>query len=150
MMFRYAVERYLLGLKPVVPLDPTEFAKSLGPEYKTGWYAVPEVGGRMANCMVANHNATFIVKMKRVYKAVKNQTKEKNGYEEFLSFLEEKYHWQGHMFIAQACSPIFEPTWYGMGVMAYSEVSARDPIFYRWHTHIEDLIQEFRDTQLPL
>ena len=21
----------------------------------------------------------------------------------------------------------------------------RDPIFYRWHTHIEDLAQEFRD-----
>ena len=149
-MFRYAVERFLLDLRPVVPLDPTEFAKSLGPEYKTGWYAVPEVGGRMENCIVANYNATFIVKMKKVHEAVKIQTKQKIDYEEFLSFLHNKYHWQGHKFIAQACSPIFDAPWYGWGVMALSDVSARDPIFYRWHTHIEDLIQEFRDTQLPL
>lgn len=104
----------------------------------------------MENCIVANHNATFIVKMKKVHEAVKNQIKEKKGYEEFLSFLEKKYHGKGHDFIAEACSPIFKPKWNGMGVMAYSDVSARDPIFYRWHTHIEDLIQEFRDKQLPL
>ena len=33
--------------------------------------------------------------------------------------------------------------------MSYSEVSARDPIFYRWHGHIEDIIQKYRDTKLP-
>ena len=26
---------------------------------------------------------------------------------------------------------------------------ARDPIFYRWHTHMEDLMQEFRDKKFP-
>ena len=33
--------------------------------------------------------------------------------------------------------------------MSYSEVSARDPIFYRWHGHIEDIMQKYRDTKLP-
>ena len=26
---------------------------------------------------------------------------------------------------------------------------SRDPIFYRWHTHNEDLAQEYRDKRLP-
>ena len=29
------------------------------------------------------------------------------------------------------------------------QVSARDPIFYRWHAHIEDIVQQYRDTRLP-
>ena len=33
--------------------------------------------------------------------------------------------------------------------MSYTEVSAREPIFYRWHGHLEDLMQEYRDTKLP-
>merc|ERR1711974_3280 len=34
-----------------------------------------------------------------------------------------------------------------MGV--FSEVSARDPVFYRWHGHMENLMQKFRDERLP-
>ena len=33
--------------------------------------------------------------------------------------------------------------------MAFSETAARDPVFYRWHSHIEDLAQEFRDSKMP-
>jgi len=34
------------------------------------------------------------------------------------------------------------------GPMWFSEASARDPVFYRWHGHIDDLAQEFRDRHL--
>merc|ERR1712155_86459 len=33
--------------------------------------------------------------------------------------------------------------------MGLDVMSARDPIFYRWHGHLEDLNQQFRDTKLP-
>lgn len=32
--------------------------------------------------------------------------------------------------------------------MVASESSARDPIFYRWHRHVEELLQDFRDRKL--
>ena len=34
-------------------------------------------------------------------------------------------------------------------LMVASESSARDPIFYRWHKHVEELLQDFRDKKLP-
>ena len=74
----------------------------------------------------------------------------KQPYETFCEFLEKKYHSKGHMVIAKACSPLYKTPDRILGIMAYSEVSARDPIFYRWHRHVEDLVQEYRDTQLPL
>ena len=75
----------------------------------------------------------------------------KQTYEEFCEFVEPTYHSEGHIIIAQACSPIYNArSGRGSGVMAFSEVSARDPIFYRWHTHIENIMQEFRDKQLEL
>ena len=27
--------------------------------------------------------------------------------------------------------------------------SDRDPIFYRWHSHVEDICQQYRDNKLP-
>ena len=32
--------------------------------------------------------------------------------------------------------------------MWHSAVSARDPVFYRWHRHIEDLLEKYKDTRL--
>ena len=33
-------------------------------------------------------------------------------------------------------------------MLGFSETAARDPLFYRLHTHYEDLAQQFRDTRL--
>ena len=38
-------------------------------------------------------------------------------------------------------------TWLKINGLLYTYV--RDPIFYRWHAHIEDLVQEYRDKKLP-
>ena len=32
--------------------------------------------------------------------------------------------------------------------MWHSAVSARDPVFYRWHRHIEDLLEKYKDSRL--
>ena len=67
-----------------------------------------------------------------------------DSYETFSQYLEKHYHSVGHSIIATDCkSSGIE------GVMSYSEASARDPIFYRWHNHLEDILQKFRDTKMP-
>ena len=73
-----------------------------------------------------------------------------NTFENFGDEVEMNYHGDGHVDIGIHCSTL--PTDQfpsGIGMMAFSEVSARDPIFYRWHTHIEDIVQEFRDKKFP-
>ena len=89
--------------------------------------------------------------MSTVYDEIRAEITKKQTFEEFCKFLETKYHNTGHTIVAKVCSPTFDPTNNnGMGPMAFSEVSARDPIFWRWHGHIEETMQAFRDTQLPL
>ena len=142
------IEREVLGTKPVVPLNPQEFRRPLGPGYKAGWYAWEGLAGRMDNCEVAagivNRSYSFLEDPEQSFAEVQAQLSTSRTFEEFGGFLEEEYHSAGHNTIGFACSP--NPQGVG-GVMVYSEASARDPIFYRWHAHIEDIVQQFKDTK---
>ena len=52
------------------------------------------------------------------------------------------FHSGGHLFIGEDCGEG------GLnGTMWSLDTSARDPIFYRLHSFLEDIIQEFRDTK---
>ena len=147
------IEREVLGSPPVVPLDPSEFRKPLGPGYQAGWYAWENLGGRIDNCEVAQSkfNKSNVDMLEQRFEEVQAQLSRSGTIEEFGKFLDEEYHTKGHNTVGDACSPTYAPvnsTWStGRGGMVYSEVSARDPIFYRWHAHIEDIIQQFKDTQ---
>ena len=106
-----------------------------------GWYSWSSLGGRTDNCRVSS------IKLQRteeLYSYVENAIQHENDYEKFSEYLELHYHRHGHSVIATDCK-----TKGSEGVMSYSEVSARDPIFYRWHGHIEDIMQTYRDTKLP-
>ena len=74
------------------------------------------------------------------YREVRRELEGNTPFEQFGRTLDD-FHGNGHWDIAIQCSEN------GVGVMSYSEVSARDPIFYRWHAHIEDIAQQFRDTK---
>ena len=137
---RAAIERVIQGVSPNIPLDPSEFRKPLGPGYRAGWYAWASLDGRNDNCEV---EASKVDIMERRYASVQEQIARISSYEEFAKYLESNYHGSGHLDIAASCSDS------GDGVMAHSSVSARDPIFYRWHGHLEDIMQQFRDTKLP-
>jgi len=57
----------------------------------------------------------------------------------------DNFHGSGHVGIASASqggrrSP---------GPMIYVETAIRDPIFYRWHRHIDDLYASYQDAQAP-
>ena len=146
MMRRYMVEREVLGMKPVVPLNPPQFRRPLGPGYRAGWYAWEGLGGRTDNCEVAAFNESFVAVIDQKFAEVQAQVSKPLKFEEFANFLEKRYHSRGHNIIAMACSSIYDPVEdTGVGVMSFSEASARDPIFYRWHLHIEDIVQQFKD-----
>ena len=142
-------------MKAVVPLDPTEFQKPLGPGYKGGWYAWRSLGDRKDDCIIESSNTSYSRILKERYAEVLSEISRDQSYEEFCQFFEESYHSKGHIIVAKACSTTFSPPEssdgkpYGMGGMAFSEVSARDPIFYQWHSHVEDMVQAYRDKQLP-
>ena len=96
-------------------------------------------------------NSSIINIISSAYDKVKAKINREQTFEEFCKFLETNYHKKGHEGIAKACSSTFNPiNKNGKGPMAFTETSARDPIFWRWHSHIEEIIQTFRDTQLPL
>jgi tyrosinase len=49
-------------------------------------------------------------------------------------------HGMGHMFLAIAAGEPF-------GVMADTDTAIRDPVFYRWHRHVDDLAFTWQETQ---
>jgi hypothetical protein len=57
-----------------------------------------------------------------------------------LQYIEETIHGNGHLRIGEDCTESGKN-----GPMTFSMVSARDPIFFRWHLHIENLAQRWRD-----
>ncbi len=54
------------------------------------------------------------------------------------------FHGTGHMAIATAS----EQVGFG-GPMSYVETAIRDPIFYRWHRHVDDLYYAYQGQQAP-
>ena len=138
-------------MKPIVPLDPTEFQKPLGPGYTPGWYAWEGLGGRKDDCEIQKFNTSYIEIIEKKYANIQRNMGNTSNFEKFGKKFERRYHTSGHNYVAEACSTIYNVSAdTGVGLMSYSEVSARDPIFYRWHAHIEDIVQQFRDRNMPM
>ena len=133
-----------MNMEPVIPLETKNFRKPLGLGYRVGWYAWEELGGRVENCNISSYDESWIERLENIHAVIQNDMSQPLSFEEFSGPINHFYHGDGHVLIGEACSTGEED-----GPMSYSEVSARDPIFYRWHTHQENLMQEFRDKQLP-
>ena len=58
-----------------------------------------------------------------------------------LKNFESEYHEDGHLHVGYCQG--------GNAPMVYSQVSARDPIFWRWHKHISNFIREMTNRILP-
>jgi tyrosinase len=54
------------------------------------------------------------------------------------------FHGTGHMAIASASDEVG----FG-GPMSFVETAIRDPIFYRWHRHVDDLYYAYQEQQAP-
>ncbi|XP_045478104.1 phenoloxidase 1-like [Harmonia axyridis] len=55
------------------------------------------------------------------------------------------YHNMGHIFLSYIHDPDHRHL-ESFGVIGDSTTAMRDPIFYRWHAHIDDIFQEFKAT----
>ena len=83
------------------------------------------------------------------YEEVQNALEQEDNHENFMAIL-GVYHNTGHMLVGTHCrSKPDADIGESIGPMGLDVMSARDPIFYRWHGHLEDLNQQYRDTKLP-
>ena len=148
----------MLGLPDFVSLDPEKLGKSLGRGY------VSEVEGfasRIANCDLSTATCkegfpqsstcrpsgrTWLRYMKGTHKGLMDRRLHSASFEQFGKSVEGDYHNTGHMRIALACSSQKRRGTHS--VMSAAAASGRDPIFYSWHQHIEDLFQLYKDTRL--
>lgn len=69
--------------------------------------------------------------------------------EDFAILVSGKYHMMGHLMLGDYCVRSGPQGPEGRSGMTFDAVSARDPIFYRWHGHLENLMQQFRDRKFP-
>ena len=69
--------------------------------------------------------------------------------EDFAILVSGKYHMMGHLMLGDYCVRSGPQGFEGRSGMTFDAVSARDPIFYRWHGHLENLMQQFRDRKMP-
>ena len=130
-----------MGLPDIESLDLDEF-EDLGPSYHS---EVSFADGRVSNCNVSEtaRGQRSMRNLRRGYDNVISRMGTAN-FDTFGSAVEPSYHSTGHVAIARECS-----NGDGWGVMAYSAASARDPIFYRWHQHIEDLFEMYKERRGP-
>merc|ERR1712142_498929 len=129
---RAVIERRLIGLPELVPLNFENFKKPLGLAYKMGYFAFSDLRDRQAHCRIPLNNVTDTEK-----RAQNLRSNPGSSLREFLNKVNPSgYHEAGHLDIANHCG----------GPMTFSEVSAMDPEFFRWHRQISDFIETMLDT----
>ena len=160
--FRAAIERRVLNLPDIEPLDLEQLGKPLGPGYDNEMEdqnAQPDPDYKLfgrkedcdlskdqcqsicpyLNCSIASTGQQWLAIMEKDYQNI-SESMLKDDYETFGRLMGNGYHGGAHMRIGSVCSPK------GCSFLAPSEASARDPLFYRWHLHIEELFEKYKDT----
>ena len=169
----------MLGLPDFKPLDPDRMERPLGPAYGFGEFIGEDIHGKIAgrvedcdlskdNCQMPGHplhaslnwtddckNAhhlyegqEWIKDMKKQHQNVIRDMTSGIGLEEFANRISIGYHGFGHNRIGAVCSSKRHEGI--IGAMGPSQTSAKDPIFYSWHLHIEELFEQYKDkTQGP-
>ena len=129
-------------------MTPDEYGKPLGPGYGIDgmWFKYWDIQGRINNCDISKIWPNDIKNIVGRHKNVTIVLKEAATFNEFATFVQRTYHGTGHNKIGEVCSRGFDDSDRNANnnPMSYSDVSARDPIFYRWHQHLEDLMMEYR------
>ena len=139
-----------MGLPALQSLEPEKFKRSFGPGYDAGWWAWNQLGGRKDRCNVqtacnirkklCERNNLSPKHLQDYHDDLLKKLENAETFEKFGRAVDKVYHGHGHVLIGFFCSTIYRKK----GIMLFSEVSARDPIFYRWHQHLEELVQAFR------
>ena len=110
-----------------------------------GWYSWPGLLGRIDDCNLNNIDPAVVRESQGLYHDLEMALRDEDDFQVFAQLVENTYHSHGHSAISRHCKIGMD----GDGVMGYTEVAARDPVFYRWHGHLEQIMQRFRDEKLP-
>ena len=121
---RAAIERRLVGLPELIPLNYSNFKQSLGPGYNTEYFRFQDLQDRKGDCLVKAKDVKITEGRRKSLESSPG-----SSVAEFMdNIYKSGYHERGHLDIGDSCG----------GPMPFAEASARDPIFWRWHKHIKD------------
>ena len=176
MLARYDVERLAIGLERVTPYsdfstaiesgyDPGEFIRNTfnyhskrdpnttpgdidremyGRKFKKTVKEHHEVRDKLISAIKSGYFETLNGKKWRITPDLLGATIEASRVASVDKDYYDFYHNNGHRFIAVAHDPKgISP----MGVMSRPETSFRDPVFYRWHKHLDDLSVLWQNSQ---
>jgi tyrosinase len=167
MLARYDTERAIVGLPPCVPF--TEYDGEIVEGYELDGYN-PRPGGRSATDTGLVADLTTGLKeltaaLREDHLKLRGGTGDVPLEENVLGCEVESsdwyadaedsvraplrylnFHGNGHLAITSASEP--RPGHF-KGPMYYVETAIRDPVFYRWHRHIDNFYAEYQDGQSP-
>ena len=131
---RAIIERRLLNLPELFPLNDTNLRQSLGPGYIMGHFQYQGHNDRQRDCVLKPKIVEIIENSKKSL-----ETNHGVSVSEFLkNIYESGYHEYGLLNIGESCG----------GPMPLAEAAARDPLFWRWHKHIKDFARATLDTKV--
>jgi len=129
---RYGFERESVGVSPVKTISHNNMMK-IRYGYKMGPYTRWALQDRKERCGI---NTTQRANLQRNFTNVERGDDRKS-----LDLIGEElagwYHSSGHNFLADKCG----------GGTARSEVAARDPWFFGWHGHLEQIMRKYRNSK---
>ena len=137
--FRVEMERKSFGLPALVPLGPINIGLGLGPGFKLGYWAFPGLYPRPDDCKADQKRVKKLIRLGRRLKSQSYET-----YAEFLHIFHTKmkFHADGHIIIAECQSQSKK------NPMGFSQVSSRDPLFWRWHKYISNFVMHITNNIL--
>ena len=140
--YRGEIERRNLGLPDLVPLGPVAMGQGMGPGFNLGYWAWSDLTSRPDDCRTDSENVTKLTRSGENLKNSRMAT-----FEEFMSRLKHSgYHEDGHLAVGYCRDRNNQQT---NNPMTYAQVSARDPLFWRWHKHVSNFIREITNNIMP-
>ena len=149
-----------MNLPDIEPLDFEKLGKPLGPGYDnfmkdphpTNPAEEWDLYGRKNDCNLLRDTCQikesceksgqeWMNDMKGLHDQVIRSMESNDGYEKFGHVVDGSYHGAVHMRIGGVCSS--KPK--GCSFLFPHQASARDPIFYRWHLHLEELFDKYKE-----
>ncbi|MBA3946773.1 MAG: hypothetical protein H0X37_19705 [Herpetosiphonaceae bacterium] len=179
MLARYDTERLALGLAPVVPLsdfgqpipegyDPSpDIGLQTDPNSSTSEYSPREPDLRLADLHrqdIGNYPVSELENsVTRLNDAIQRGTFQDGPHhaaitpdllgatieptnDSFSQQLFGNHHGMGHVLLSVINDPQGNAA---PGVMYYTEAAIRDPVFYRWHRHVDDFSFRWQEQQPP-
>ena len=92
-----------------------------------GWYSWHGLLGRIDDCNLNNLDPGVVRETRTLYQDLERALRDEDDFQAYARLVSDTYHNHGHSAISRHCKTGFD----GDGVMGFTEVAARDPVFYR-------------------